>query len=202
MPRKPPPPEGLLLKILREAAGLTQGDLARKAGMDGDEVSDMERGRRPLQRDRLDELVKVMKPPAVLVEGLSRTLDWLLPSPEASGGSADLSAQERQAIAGAGMTLGWTAAEAIRAQWLEERFRHDRGEAERLWQTLKDCTPADRRLLADKGPGFTGWALVEKLCEDSERTAASNAKKALELADLALAAAGRTGDGLVRKANV
>jgi transcriptional regulator with XRE-family HTH domain len=202
MPRKPPPPEGLVLKILREALGWKQEDLAREAGMDKDEISDLERGRRPLSRERLGELAKVMNPSAVLVEGLSRSLDWLLPAPEAPGRPPDLSIEERQAIAGAGMALGWTAAEAIRAQWLEEHIRHDRSEAERLWQTLKDSTPAERRLLADKGPGFTGWALVETLCAESERAAASNAGRALEVAELALAAAGRTADGIVRKANV
>ncbi len=202
MPRKPPPPEGLVLKILREALGWKQEDLAREAGMDKDEISDLERGRRPLSRERLGELAKVMNPSAVLVEGLSRSLDWLLPAQEAPGRPPELSIQERQAIAGAGMALGWTAAEAIRAQWLEEHIRHDRGEAERLWQILKGCTPAERRLLAEKGPGFTGWALVETLCVESERAAASNAGKALELAELALAVAGRTADGIVRQAHV
>jgi transcriptional regulator with XRE-family HTH domain len=67
----------------------------------------------------------------------------------------------------------------------------DRQAAAALWAELESASIAQRRLLLDEAPEYWNWALVELVCAESVRAAPSSAKRALELAELAVDIASR-----------
>ncbi|HSN88143.1 MAG TPA: hypothetical protein VL025_15395, partial [Thermoanaerobaculia bacterium] len=73
-------------------------------------------------------------------------------------------------------------AEAVRAA----RAREERREAGEQWERLRRLSPRERRALVESERDFQNWALCERLCAESEKAAADEASRALELADLAL----------------
>src|SRR6185295_15696798 len=60
MPRRPPPPLGLTLTILRSAKGWSQKELAEATGLSRSIISEYETGTTELTRDRLEWLAAVM----------------------------------------------------------------------------------------------------------------------------------------------
>ena len=68
----------------------------------------------------------------------------------------------------------------------DEGIREDRARAEELWEILKPHTPANRRGLVERSLELRSWALCERVCAESEKAAAADAGRALDLADLAL----------------
>jgi len=70
-----------------------------------------------------------------------------------------------------------------------------RREAEMIWESLQAYPPGRRRRLIELAQGACpGWALAERICQASFETAGAEPDQALELADLALAAAGTIED--------
>jgi transcriptional regulator with XRE-family HTH domain len=65
----------------------------------------------------------------------------------------------------------------------------DREVAEELWLRLQGRGAAERILLVKRLPEYHSWAVVERLCTASREAATDSAKKALQLALLALRAA-------------
>src|SRR6478752_9073126 len=57
MPRPIPPPLAVTLSALRAAYGWPQIELARAAGANKNDLSEMERGKKHLAREKLEELV-------------------------------------------------------------------------------------------------------------------------------------------------
>jgi hypothetical protein len=73
----------------------------------------------------------------------------------------------------------------------------DRRRAEDLWARLERRSPSERLALVEEARDFQTWALVEKLCAESERAAASDPRRAVEMAELALRAAEKVAEGEV-----
>lgn len=201
MPRKPSPPEGLALQALREVEGLSQEEVAQGAGIDRRDVTDLERGRKPLPPERLAALAKVLGFPAAVAEGLRRCFGWLYPPREEEGPPVGLSLADRRAVLGAALSLTAGIAQEIGAAFLDDRRRRDRQAAERLFQPLRGASFADWDRLF-KGTSAVSWALVERLCAESVRTAPADARRALGWAELACRAAERTAGGKAWRARV
>jgi transcriptional regulator with XRE-family HTH domain len=194
MPRKPSPPEGLALQALREVEGLSQEEVAQGAGMDRRDVTDLERGRKPLSPERLAGLAKVLGFPAAVAEGLRRCFEWLYPPREEEGPPMGLSLADRRAVLGAALSLTAGIAQEIGAALLDDRRRRDRQDAERLFQPMRGASFADWERLFQHSSAVS-WALVERLCAESVRAAATDARRALGWAELACRAAERTAGG-------
>src|SRR6185295_5561550 len=64
--------------------------------------------------------------------------------------------------------------------------REDRKRAAALWEIMKRREPPDRRMLVEDAEEFRNWGLCELLCHESEKAAADDAGRAVELAELAV----------------
>jgi tetratricopeptide (TPR) repeat protein len=73
----------------------------------------------------------------------------------------------------------------------------DRRTAEDLWDRLERRSPSERLALVEEARDFQTWALVERLCAESGRATASDPRRALELAELALRTAENVPEGVV-----
>jgi transcriptional regulator with XRE-family HTH domain len=70
-----------------------------------------------------------------------------------------------------------------------------RREAEQIWENLQVYPLSRRRRLLELTQGaYPGWAVAERICEESLRTAEGEPDQALKLADLALFIAGKIED--------
>jgi tetratricopeptide (TPR) repeat protein len=192
MDDKAPPPLSLALVYLRAARGWTQQRLAEAAGTYGRVVCDYETGRRrTLPRETFDRLVTAMGYGADEVHlTLLFVAGLLAGSPEAPATPIDPSAADerrirRTAVHTALLEAGRIAAELRRvARGL--KAEQARREGARLWEELRRETPARRRQLVESRAELRSWPLAERLCEESERAAADEPRRALELARLGL----------------
>jgi transcriptional regulator with XRE-family HTH domain len=186
MARKIPPLPSLALDILRTREGWTQKELAEATGISANLISDYERGRKKLSRERLDSLVEVMGlQPAKAVSSAMRFLqegevraDPNPPSPESQYIEA-VAAESGRLMSG--FTRSLLTLLTSQGQALEARRQ-----ARALWVRLKRRDPAQRRVLVEKVAELRNWALCELLCEESIKAAGDSVDRALELAGLAL----------------
>jgi hypothetical protein len=114
---------------------------------------------------------------------------------EDAGAPILLTPMERERIDRTAMAAAWSVAEALRNE-LTRQKRHRKWdaacrEAEELFQRLLRAEPEDRRTIVEAFPEFHTGPLAVRLCEASLKAAADKVADALELAELALAAAGR-----------
>jgi transcriptional regulator with XRE-family HTH domain len=189
MPRTTPPPLSLTLTMLRKAGGWTQRGLAEAVGMDASLLSRYEKGQgRNLSRAKLLELGSAMDYRPEDIDLLLQALGAIRRADGDAGHDPERAASrhaQRTAL-----RLGLAVAQLAEAHLLERarthRRRRQRRLAARLWSRLEDCAPAERRLLVAKAREFQSWSLCERLCDESERSAAHDATEAREQAELAV----------------
>ncbi len=201
-----PSATALALLYLRTFAGVTQKDLTGLlGGKDEKLLSRYETGGKDLSREQLDDLLAPLGIPPEAVDLLLFTHAQLAQM-TAAGAPAesplDLDREELRDIDRACLTAAWTVAASLRPALVrrkrQEKESAARREAAEQVDALLAAPGEERRDLVGIFPEFQGWAVAERLCEESER--AGDAAEALELAELALAAAGREGDGRLRAA--
>ena len=185
MERKIPPMPSLALDILRTREGWTQKELAEATGIPANLISDYERGRKKLSRERLDFLLAAMglRPAAAVRSALKFLQDKEArepnpPNPE-SRQIEEIAVESGRLMSGFArslMTLFTSQGQALEA----------RQQARALWARLKQHDAAQRRALVEKVADFRNWALCELLCEESIKAAGDSAERTLELANLAL----------------
>ncbi len=190
MPRAIPPPLSVVLTFLRSERGWTQKELAQAAGMSVKVLSFYERGRTHLSRPLLESLVTRMELGPEAVDAALFALQQIRPEDsDASDGSTD---PERRAIERAAAIVGRSVAEATRSGFRQQlrllRIQQARKTADRLWEHLKTLPARDRRVLVEGGREYKSWALVVRLCKESEKAAAADSGRAVELAELAVRA--------------
>lgn len=191
MPRKPAPPYGFVLKVLRESVGWTLEDLAREARVSPKGLNKQERGIQRLERGELEAYALALGYPVEAVDVVLLCV-WSLRPREAEepGPPWTLTPDERRAVAAEALELGWAAAAAYRTertrQLEEEHVREARQEAEELLAAFQGIAPSEWRLLIEEVEGVGSWALVVRLCAESEKAAAADARRALAFAELAL----------------
>ncbi|HEY3566553.1 MAG TPA: helix-turn-helix transcriptional regulator [Thermoanaerobaculia bacterium] len=185
MERKIPPPLSLALAILRTRQGWAQKELAAAAGIPANLLSDYERGRKTLTRERLDFLLTLMglQPSRALRAAMRFLEDEEIREP-------DPPSPESRDIEGVAAESGRLISDATRSLMTLLTSRGQALEARRqardLWEGLKRKDAAKRRLLVEKVAKYQNWALSELLCEESIKAAGDSADRALDLANLAL----------------
>ena len=186
MKNKMPPIMNQSLSALRLALGWSQQELAQASGIPANLVSDYERGRKTLSRQRLEQFAAAMglQPSSVDTSvAFVKTIraSWQTPG---SDDPEDWRIEVLAAEAGR-LSTDYTRA-MFRLHRNGARALKDRQKAEELWERLKTKKTADRRFLVKEAFEFRNWALCERVCEESVKAAADNADRAVELADLAL----------------
>ncbi|HSK76708.1 MAG TPA: hypothetical protein VLQ45_09640 [Thermoanaerobaculia bacterium] len=110
-----------------------------------------------------------------------------------------LTPEERRTVNRAAMAAGWTAgrvaADILRAEqvrrWKEWKKAADIQKAEELFRSLSSLSLKERRGLIEAFPKFWSWALAERVCAASLKSASHKVEEALELAELAVSIAER-----------
>jgi transcriptional regulator with XRE-family HTH domain len=190
MPRPIPPPLSVVLTTLRAQAGWTESELAADLGVSKSLISDYERGKKNLRRERLEVLAARLGYGPHDIDRLLLGLEGLPAAPHVARSPVDVSAQERRRIRQLAAGFGLVAADlfenhAVRAI-RSRRARQARREAARCWARLRAFGPAERRRRVESSAEIQSWAMAERLAHESERAAADRADLALELAQLGL----------------
>lgn len=195
MPRPMPPSTSVALTLLRSAKGWTQKELAQETGIPSGILSDYEKGRRNLSRERLEALAAALGLGSEDIEMSFLYLGFVQSSGPVPDSPVALEERERRAIKRAAAVIAQRTTERVQAELTRsrqaEKVQKARREAEDLWERLKRYSPRDRRVLVDGAWEFHNWALCERLCAESERATAADAGRALDIADLALRVAAR-----------
>lgn len=202
---------GRSIAALRAIRDWTQGRLAREAGLKPGLISDYERGKSVPDLTSLDRLLAAMR---YTLADLDRARRFVCacssPGAPLPGKAACPSAESRReflALAAelAGLTSRASAflesrieddAEAdLRAVLNQERPRPlpqpaERNRGDELWERLKRYRTTEiQAALVAECPDFWDWALCERVCRESERTAPRDPQKAIALSELALSVA-------------
>ncbi len=150
-------------------------------------------GRRPLTREKLEALAKILGIDPGKIDSTLLYLRSLQTVEEPSGLPLSPTRRECEHIERSATLVGHLSSDVTREEMTrslrEEGILRDRDGAEAFWQRLKLYPAEDLRFLVQNGRSLRTWALCEKLCAESERAAAADAGRALELADLALGVA-------------
>jgi tetratricopeptide (TPR) repeat protein len=194
-----PPPLGLALQYLRAARGWNQQRLAAAAASHGRVISEYESGRtrRTLTRETFDRLTAAMGYGSGEVHLTLLFVAGLLGgTPEPPATPVDPSTLDERRIRRIAAHTGLLEAGRVGAELrnVARRLRAAEGRREgaRLWEELSRNPPARWRQLVEDRRDFWTWGLAERLCEESERAAADEPRRALEWARLALWVAERT----------
>jgi tetratricopeptide (TPR) repeat protein len=193
MPRTTPPPMSLTLSFLRLAQGWSQTELGEAAGISPNLLSDYERGRKTLSRQRLERLVATMGLPTGTIDAALGFLREVYAAPAGSGSPSDEQRRRIEALAadlGSGMES--FVRQAMSHFTAAGRAERERARAEALWESLRRRKPAERRRLVEEKPELRSWALCELICRESMEAGRDNADRAVELAELALRIADMT----------
>jgi len=185
MKPKIPPPLSLALDILRTREGWTQKELAAAAGIPANLISDYERGRKTLSRERLDFLLTAMglQPSRALRAAMRFLQDEEIREPD----PPDPESRQIEAVAADSGRLMADVTRSLMKLWTSQgQALEARQQARVLWEDLKRRPPEQRSLLVEKVAKFRNWALGELLCEESVKAAGDSADRVLELANLAL----------------
>jgi hypothetical protein len=188
--------EALTLIYLREESRWSQKKLAAARGLTSYRpISRYETGENELSQQELYLLTGLLGHPREAVDALLFTYSLIVGGPPEPASPVDLTLAELRRIDRAVIADGWTRAADLRGKLIADKRRRKakaaRREAEVLWARLKAFSPQARREVVEDAPEFQTWALAERLCDESRRAAANDAREALHLADLALWIAGR-----------
>jgi transcriptional regulator with XRE-family HTH domain len=184
----------LTVVFLRFFAGMTQAELGRAAGIEQGLISRYESGKHVPPEESLRRLAAAAGVLWSEVIFLRRVYSTILQA-TARRKAGGLDAEPLDA---GGLEIALERALLVVATYLDEEGsresspEEERREAERIWEALEELPASRRRRLIELSlHAARSWALAERLCEASLRTAAGDPEEALELADLALFIAGQ-----------
>ena len=184
-------PTHLTLTLLRSARSWTQKELAQAANASSNVLSGYETGFRRLSLQKLEDLSAAMGFGPEVVDAALLAVEIvrgvISPPPDSL---VNLTVEEWRCIQRARAASAREGAEKTGAVLLESarsiRAREERRVAGEHWERLRLLSPRERRALVESERELQSWALCERLCAESEKAAADEASRALELADLAL----------------
>jgi transcriptional regulator with XRE-family HTH domain/tetratricopeptide (TPR) repeat protein len=190
MASKPVPPLSRALTVLRSALGWEQTALAKAVGVRPSVISNYENGHRPLTREKLEELARVMGLPAEAVDWAVAFVQSLRSVAQAPGYHGPPAAAERQQVETIAAETGRLMTEFTRSLLgrvtLHGRALAARQQAAVLWGMMKRRGAKERRVLVEDAQEFRNWGICELLCAESIKAAADDANRAVELAELAV----------------
>lgn len=186
MPPKPPaPPLNAALTVIRTLLGWPQNELAAVLGCGPSLLSDYEAGRKPLSRERLDEITAVLGVPPGAVEQTLAYIKSMYSQIAPEGGALTRGSGAESVVAQVAAAAEMFARAVVSLGPLR-RAEEARAQARVLWERMKPQPPDRRRLLVENSLEFRNWALCELVCEKSLEAAADRADRALDLAGLAV----------------
>jgi transcriptional regulator with XRE-family HTH domain/ribosomal protein L20 len=184
------PAFGATLRFLRVFKGESAADLAQAAQVSPSLISEYENGTKTLYRDRLEALLDLVDVPPEAIDGALFTLELAGPGEEGPASPGDPSPEERRSISRTAARIGASVAREIRtgltAAIRAVRLAEDRRRAGEVWDALRQLTPQERKKVVDVAGEHLGWAVCERLCEESAKAGADKAERAVEIAGLAL----------------
>ncbi len=189
------PDFALVLLILRRSLGWSQARLGAEAGFAANQINDYERGRRNLTRRRLEHLAGVLGLPVERIDDTLAFLDEIRALAAAAEGSNAIQRQIEAIAKQAGRMKETHTRESLRFLTSAGEALVARQKAEQAMARLVKHTPAERRTLVERSPGFRGWALAEAAALKSVRLAPNHPKKAREWAELGVLIADRLPPG-------
>jgi tetratricopeptide (TPR) repeat protein len=189
------PDLSIVLGFLRSGQGVSKTELGRLSGVPPKLIHEYERGRKALNRKRLEHIISFLGlPPEAVDETLAR-LEANRAATRPPNGGVDRLSESQRRIEAAAVRGGRMAADFVRSfltlLTLEGEALTARQEADFLWSKLKRRKPAERRVLVEDSKRFRTWALCEKLAAESIEAAGNDPREALELAELSLRIAER-----------
>jgi tetratricopeptide (TPR) repeat protein len=195
-----PKPEGSdALAILRRVAGRKAKELAGEAGRTAGSISDYERGKKEPSRKVLGRFAAEMELPGYFVDRVVGLIREARAAIAARRDPTDRLALARQTVEGLS-TEGAAAAFGFVRETLGDLLTRAAGEEDRrrareAWMFLALRPVWRQRELLAEVPEAKTWALCEVVCDASEKAAADDASKAVELAELSLWIAGEVTGG-------
>ncbi len=192
MSQKPVPLLAVVLRNLRVRAGWTQVRLEREARLSKGSACRLEKGDQAVDRFLLGRLADVM---GIAVGDVERAIAVLeqLPAEVPTGSPGEVSRQDAQTIEMVSSRLSRNVREKARNRIAVKvrgrRWQIDRAEAGVAWQRLRKLNSDDQNAIVEEVAAFHTWAVVERLCDESVRAAASDLEDARSLAQLARLAA-------------
>lgn len=167
----------------------THAGLAKVTGIARSQISEYFEGKRAIPRQALEKIAVVAGFPVYLLDTLLRGLRSFQ---AARRGRADADRLFFGETAAEVIVLTQMAASLILDPLHEERLGiarpviEDRAAAAALWDHLKGCSSAERRMLVKELDEFRSWALCELVARESIKAAPNHPQASLELAELAL----------------
>ncbi len=184
------PDLSIVLTFLRRSLRWSQADLGEVSGISPNLLNDYERGRKRLNRKRLEHIISFLGlPPDTIDTTLAHlaAIRAMTREPRDSPESPSEAARQVEAIS---VRMGSAVRDFSRTLLsrltIEGEALRARQRAGLLWDRLLRRTPAERRLLVQKGRKYRTWALCERVAAESIRKAPNHPREALELAELAL----------------
>ncbi|HSS78725.1 MAG TPA: helix-turn-helix domain-containing protein, partial [Thermoanaerobaculia bacterium] len=184
----------LVVRFLRDHADLSQTDFGKACGVGQAQISRYETDE-PVPEEALRRMAAVARVEWWFVVQLRRVYATILASARrrgiASAEPVDLEVLEPALLA----VTSYLVEDGL-ARTLPQPPQEARREAEEVWTALERFPIADRRRLLELSlRPSRSIALAARACEVSERVAAHNVEKALELAELALFIADQAPEG-------
>lgn len=177
----------IAMTLLRIVQGWSQKELSEASGVPGNLLSDYERGRKPLSRERLELLLPTMGLASDSIDQALAFIRLVRVSSPPAGIPGDAQRRRIEIVAS---EIGARSADfarwALTRLTTSARAEEERQDAEALWARLKTRKPPERRRLVEGSERFRSWALCELVCKESVDAARDSADRALDLADLAL----------------
>lgn len=189
---------GVIVRLLRSLRGWTQDELAMAAGTHQRLIWSYERGEKLPRRQTLERLAAAVGVPFSLVERMLPLVDLALATTEGrSLGGTPLGEDTLGDIADVTRTLTEELHTVLVSAFAEAAAVSpepappaEEGRLEELWNSLKDRPARERRVLIEGGREYRSRALCERLRAESEKAVATDAARAVELAELAALIAG------------
>jgi tetratricopeptide (TPR) repeat protein len=191
---EPPDVSNLMLALLEHDCRWNQGETAEASGVARSQISEYDRGERPVPRNVMEKVAGAANFPVTLLDPAQRAIRSFQVARQGRSRAG------RVAVEGAWaelLTLFGRAADVVLSPLHATREAHerlapeDREEGAELARRLARRTPREREMLLEEAEEYRGWAVSEQLAMQSLALAPNQPRAALELAKLALRIAGR-----------
>jgi len=178
----------LALVLLRSYMRWEQGDLAREARIAPSQVSVYERGKRTVPPEVLARAADAAGFPRYLLAPLKRSIRSFRAAAKGRARAARVLGEDfvSELIDLGSLVVDTIVGDLDPDEPMRAPSPEDREEAADLWAQMERRTPKQRQALAEEAEEFQSWALCERVAAASAEKAASQPRKALELAELAL----------------